>query len=126
MGGKIHAQLRRSGGVRIRVWVGVGGKAEDFTLAEARALCARADLALLEPTGADAGFATLDLDDGPLPEITTFAAQERAVSILMVRREWLVEFLAAVRGALRLQDAAFVMSAKAQHPFDRNALAGQA
>lgn len=113
MGGYIHAQLRRSGGV-IRVWVGIAGVPEDFTLAEARALCARADLALLEPTGADAGFATLDLDDGPLPEITTFAAQERAVSILMVRRDWLVEFRAAVRGALRAHDAPFGGSARAE------------
>lgn len=112
MTGQIHAHLRPADGV-IRVWVGVAGRAEDFTLAEARALCARAHLALLEPTGTDAGFATLDLDDGPLPEITTFAAQERAVSILMVRREWLVEFRAALRGALLAHDAPFGRAARA-------------
>lgn len=65
----IHAVLRprdNQGAGAIRVWVGLFGEAEDFTLDEARAICVRGDLALLESTGADGRFATIDLDDGPL------------------------------------------------------------
>lgn len=91
---RIEAVLR--GTTRtIRVWQGFGD-AEEFTIDEARELCAKADTALTSRSvGDEAG---LWLDRGG------------ALAPLIVSRRWLIAFLAAVRRALRTVDAADAMA----------------
>lgn len=90
-GPQINAQLHRSLGV-VRVWQGVAGRREEFTVDEARLLCAKADTALTSRSDGDE--AGLWLDRGG------------AVAPLIVGRLWLIHFVAAVRRALRTLDAA--------------------
>lgn len=78
----------------IRVWQGFGA-AEEFTIPEARELCAKADTALTSRSAGDE--AGLWLDRGG------------ALAPLIVSRRWLVAFLAAVRRALRTADAVGAM-----------------
>ncbi len=69
----------------IRVWQGLAGKREEFSFAEARALCIAGDGALLDgPDGH--GRVTLRFDGG---------------AVLFVQSVWLVAFMAALRGALK-------------------------
>lgn len=72
----------------VRVWNDPFGRAEDFTIEEARALCARAEEALTG-LGFDAQTALLALDEAD------------GVGLITLDRRWLVAFLSAVRGALR-------------------------
>lgn len=91
----VHAILRGTDRT-IRVWNGVAGKREEFTIDEARALCARADAALTARTdGREAG---LWLDDGG------------ALRPLIVSRDWLVAFVVALRGALKTWDRACALA----------------
>lgn len=104
---QVHAILR--GTTRtVRVWNGVAGKREEFTVEEATAMCVAGDRALMAAdrgSGYARGFTSLWIPVG----------DERArVLELSVSRRWLVAFLAAVRGALRTFDAANAM-AKATH-----------
>lgn len=78
----------------IRVWDG-HGDAEEFTVAEARLLCARGDQALLDGW-TECGRATTGMWVGP----------EDAGELLFCGRQWLVAFLAAMRRALRTADTA--------------------
>ncbi len=97
---QVHAILR--GTTRtIRVWNGCAGKREEFTIGEARALCVEGDRALLEDYVARAK-AMLVIDD------------EEGRALLTVRRDWLIAFLAALRKALRTNDAACEMAMAAQ------------
>lgn len=92
---QVRAQLHRSLG-EVRVWQGIGGAREVFTIAEARALCTKADTALtrMSEGRSDRRVTGLWLDDGGAPRPLT------------VSRDWLIAFVAAVRGALRTLDAA--------------------
>lgn len=78
----------------IRVWDG-HGDAEEFTVSEARALCARGDQALLDGW-TEFGRAQTGMWVGP----------DGAGELLVCGRQWLVAFLAAVRRALRTADTA--------------------
>lgn len=81
----------------IRVWQGVAGKREEFTIEEARMLCVEIDQALAGPFSN--GHALLTLDRGTLD-----------ASQLWVKRQWLIGFAGAVRRALRTYDAATAMA----------------
>lgn len=97
-GPAVQAILRGTTG-DIRVWSGIAGKREEFTIAEARELCTKIDVALTNRSdGAEAG---LWLDDGG------------AMRPLIVARGWLISLLAALRRALRTADAAQAMAPKA-------------
>lgn len=84
----------------IRVWQGHDA-AEEFTVDEARRLCARGDQALMLASPSrrsDADF-MIDTDASTLRCLT-------------VPRQWLIAFLAAMRRALRTADTAQTLSAK--------------
>ena len=81
----------------VRVWQGVAGKREEFTIDEARALCVEIDHALAGSFSD--GCALLTLDRG-----TTDEAR------MWVKRQWLIGFAGAVRRALRTHDAATAMT----------------
>ena len=83
---RVHAVLRGTSGA-IRVWNGSHGRAEEFTIDEAKALCASGDLALTEDRRERLALMAFDDSDG--------------TALLTVSRAFLVDFLAAVRGALR-------------------------
>lgn len=96
---QVRAQLHRSLG-EVRVWQGIGGAREVFTIDEARALCTKADTALTRMSdgrsdGRDTG---LWLDDGG------------ALRPLIVSRDWLIAFVAALRGALKTWDRACALA----------------
>lgn len=90
---QVGAILRASDGV-IRVWNGVAGKREEFNLFEARAMCDYADQLLTKPCFGGTLIMTF-FEDGCRP-----------VKNLIVAREWLIAFCAAVRRELRKADAA--------------------
>ena len=90
---QVGAILRASDGV-IRVWNGVAGKREEFSLIEARALCDYADELLTTPRFGGTVIMTF-LEDGC-----------RSLKTEIVAREWLIAFCAAVRRELRKADAA--------------------
>ncbi len=105
---KIHAVLRGCDRT-IRVWRGVAGKREEFTIDEARELCRRGDAALMEADRASGPSTPLGMngDARGFVELLFDMNDERSRVVgLPVARAWLVAFLAAVRGALRTFDAA--------------------
>lgn len=87
----------------IRVWDG-HGDAEEFTVDEARQLCARGDQALLD------GWTEFGRTQTGL-----WVGSEGAGELLVCGRQWLIAFLAAVRRALRTADTARML---ARMPYD--------
>lgn len=77
----------------VRVWTHNWRAAEDFTIAEARGLCARIDTALALPTHGDGDCGVWIDHDG-------------AKIALTAPRLWFIAFLAAVRRELRKHDQA--------------------
>lgn len=93
---RIEAVLR--GTTRtIRVWQGFGD-AEEFTIDEARLLCARGDQSLMYESDAGSEFAAFMID-----------SPCGTLQMLTVPRRWLIAFLAAMRRALRTVDAVGAM-----------------
>ena len=88
----VGAVLRPTYGV-IRVWTHNWRAAEDFTIAEARGLCARIDTVLALPTHGDSDCGVW-IDHGG------------AKIALTAPRLWFIAFLAAVRRELRKHDRA--------------------
>lgn len=88
----------------IRVWDG-HGDAEEFTVDEARQLCARGDQALLLASPWRRATADLMVD-----------TEHGTLLCLTLPRQWLIAFLAAVRRALRTADTALLL---ARQPYDR-------
>ena len=84
-----------------------GAAGEFFTLAEARDLCVAGDAALLTEWGSS--WAQAQVVGVALSTLAPLALDD--VNVLIVRRDWLVAFLAAVRRALRAADAAPRMAA---------------
>lgn len=82
----------------IRVWNGCFGDAEEFTIREARALCVEGDRALMDAGSASRAFGRAMLFVGP--------DDDRMIAAIDVDRQWLIAFLAALRKALRVHDAA--------------------
>ncbi|WP_411340337.1 hypothetical protein V6U71_21605 [Sphingopyxis sp. J-6] len=93
---KIEAVLRGTTQT-IRVWQGFS-TAEEFTVDEARALCAAGDAALMEDYAPAKALLELDDVDGR--------------GLITLRRDWLVAFLAAVRRALRTVDTVQALAPK--------------
>lgn len=90
----VGAILRPMWGV-IRVWTG-GGEAQEFTIAEARGVCARIDraLAIRSPSANEIGVWIADDANG--------GGRMRP---LVAPRAWFVSFVVAVRRELRKHDA---------------------
>lgn len=113
----IHAVLRprdNQGAGAIRVWVGLFGEAEDFTLDEARAICRAGDRALGLDAGdfgrgpcklAREGLCEIDLADDASGRF------DAEICSMVVRRDWLVALLRALRTALHTDAAAREMAA---------------
>ena len=85
----------------IRVWDGFGD-AEEFTVDEARGICAEGDRALL------CGFG-----DG---RALLFLSASESPSSIQLARLWLMALLAAMRRALRVHDTAMTLAASAAGP----------
>lgn len=84
----------------IRVWDG-HGDAEEFTVEEARQLCARGDQALMLAHPGRRADADFMID-----------ANDETLQCLTVPRQWLIAFLGAMRRALRTADTAQTLSTK--------------
>lgn len=91
---QIHSAYRPSAGV-VRVWMGLCGTAEEFTLAEAEAICRAGDRALMDNWGDREGLCAIDLADD------ASGRTDAEMAIMTVRRDWLVALLAALRRMLR-------------------------
>lgn len=100
---QVNAVLRPRDGV-VRVWNGIAGAAEDFTIAEARALCIEGDRALTAERRQPDGCLALHFHCDADPE---------KFDLLLVDRDWFIALLAKMRRALRTLDVAKALAREA-------------
>lgn len=113
---QIHSAYRPTAGV-IRVWVGIFGTPEEFTLAEAEAICRAGDRALTDDWGDREGLCAIDVSDCPAAPGDGWADDANGrfdadICQMVVRRDWLVALLAALRRILRGVEMARACSAQ--------------